>query len=214
MAKIVRKLQKIFALSAANNGVFGSGQTGAKTISTDLDVIQGLAAWPLGWLQAVLAAEKLPPLEEMQSIQYVCTSQLKYLFQEGIPEYLSTDEYHINSIVKKTGTYELYGSKINTNTGNALPAAVSDANWQYLGDLANLGTSVPNVFTFVNATLAAGVLVLNHALGSQYWNVTVIDNNDLAIGNPDSITYTDANNMSVDLSSFGVIAGTWTVILS
>lgn len=57
---------------------------------------------------------------------------------EGISEYDSSTEYNQYSIVKKAGTYELYGSKIDSNTGNALPSAVDDTNWKYLGDLVDL----------------------------------------------------------------------------
>lgn len=138
MAKITRKLLKVFASNAVNNGVFGSAQAGTKVLSSNIDTLQGLPAWLNGWLDATISAQKLPTLEEMQAIDYVITTQLSYLFQEGIPEYLGTQTYYENSIVKKAGTYELYGSKIDDNLGNALPIQVDDANWQYLGDLAQL----------------------------------------------------------------------------
>jgi hypothetical protein len=138
MAKLTRKHQKVFAGSAANNGQFGSAQTGAKVTSTDLDTLQSLAAFGTGWLDAVISGQKLPPLEEFQALDHIATRQIAYIFQEGIPEWNTSCEYHQNSIVKKSGTYELYGSLINTNTGNALPAAVDNANWKYLGDLSNL----------------------------------------------------------------------------
>lgn len=144
MAKITRKHQKVFAGSATNNGQFGSAQAGTKVEDNDLDVLQNLAAFNTGWLDAVISAQKLPPLEEMQALDYISTRQIAYLFQEGIPEYSTACEYHQYSIVKKTGTYEIYGSKVNTNTGNALPAAVDDSNWQYLGDLADI-VNIPSL---------------------------------------------------------------------
>jgi len=139
MAKLTRKHQKVFAGSATNNGQFGSAQTGAKVTSTDLDTLQNLAAFNTGWLDAVISGQKLPPLEEFQALDHIATRQIAYIFQEGIPEWNTSCEYHQNSIVKKTGTYELYGSLINTNTGNALPAAVDNANWKYLGTLGAMG---------------------------------------------------------------------------
>jgi hypothetical protein len=138
MAKILRKLQKLFASNGTLAGVFGSGQLGTKVKSTNLDTLQGLSAWLNGWASSVLSGEKLPPLEEFNCMGYVFSQQIAYLLQEGVAEYLSTKEYHQNSIVKKAGTNELYSSLINTNTGNALPSQVSDANWQYLGDLGEL----------------------------------------------------------------------------
>ncbi len=138
MARIVRKDQRIFAGSASNNGQFGSAQAGTQVTSNDLDVLQQLDAWASGWNSATISSQRLPTLEEMQGIQYVLTSQVAYLFQEGIPEFLLAAEYHQNSIVKKPGTYELYGSIIDDNTGNALPSQADNTEWQYLGDLAEL----------------------------------------------------------------------------
>lgn len=132
MSRITRKFQKIFALGAANNGQFGSGKTGAKVTSNDLDVIQNLAAWNTGWLDAIISAQDLPPLEEMQSTNYVNTSQLAYLFQEGISEWETATTYYQYSVVKKTNTFDLYGSLTNTNQGNAL---TDTTNWIFLGSL-------------------------------------------------------------------------------
>lgn len=134
MTKILRKLQKLFG-TGGDVGQYGSGQLGTKVTDTDLDVLQALTAWINGWADAVISGEKLPPLEEMNCLAYVFSQQLGYLFQEGIPEYLSTKEYHVNSVVKKAGTNELYSSKITPNLGQTL---VDGANWQLLGDLGSL----------------------------------------------------------------------------
>lgn len=66
--------------------------------------------------------------------------------------------------------------------------------------------------TFTNSDLTAGVLTVTHALNSEMCDVTIYDNANKQIV-PDDITSVDANNISVDLSSYGVIAGTWTVIV-
>lgn len=155
MAKIARKNQKIFASGASNNGQFGSAQSGTKVTDTDLDVLQALAAFLSGWTSATLTGENLPTLEEMQALHYITTTQIAYLFQEGVAEYNTDTSYYINSIVKKTGTYELYGSKIIDNLGNALPAAVDDANWQYLGDVTDLKLAA----SIVDATTTAKGIV-------------------------------------------------------
>lgn len=138
MARISRVLQKVFAGGAANNGQFGSAQAGTKILSNDLAVIQALAAFDAGWNSATISSSKLPTLEEMQGLHFMTTTQLAYIFQEGLVEYEANTEYHQNSIVKKAGTYELYGSLINTNLGNALPVQADNASWKYLGDLASL----------------------------------------------------------------------------
>ncbi len=133
MAKIPRKTQKIFAGSATNNGQFGSAQLGAKVLSQDLDVLQGLSAFPNGWLDAVLSGLQLPPLEEDQALHYIETTQIAYMLQEGIAEYDAATTYFIKSIVKKVGTYQIYGSLTDNNVGNALTDA---GNWTLLQDLS------------------------------------------------------------------------------
>jgi len=120
MAIIPRKFQKIFAGSATNNGQFGSAQAGTKVTSSDLATLQSLTAFTNGWTSAVVGSRQLPPLEEFQALDYITTTQLAYIFQEGIPEYDASTEYRINSFVKKSGTSEVYVSQTNGNTGNAL----------------------------------------------------------------------------------------------
>ncbi len=155
MAKITRKFQKIFALTndgsqRFGNGVFGSGKAGTKIITDDVEELQELAAFDSGWEDAVLVNSAgqptLPPLPEMQALDYICTYQIAYLLQEGVPEYNADTTYFINSITKASGTYQLFGSVTDDNIGNA----TSDpANWALLVDLAaaastNALTSVVN----------------------------------------------------------------------
>lgn len=135
MPIISRKTQKIFAQNATNNGQFGSAQLGTKVLSSDLATLQSLTAFTSGWNSATMSAKKLPTLEEMQALHYITTSQIAYLFQEGIAEYDSGTEYRINSLVKKSGTTEIYKSLINANTGNAL---TDNTKWALCGDLSNL----------------------------------------------------------------------------
>ena len=137
MAKIPRKTQKVFAGTATNNGQFGSAQVGTKLLSNDLDTLQALAAFTEGWDSATEGAKKLFTLEEMQALHFLTTSQIAYLMQEGFAEYDAGTEYHQNSVVKETGTFNVWGSLIDTNTGNPL---VEGANWTLLHDLQNPAT--------------------------------------------------------------------------
>ena len=135
MPILTRIKQKIFAGSSSNIGQFGSAQVGTKVLSTNPLTLQNLSNYDYGWDQATLSGKKLPPLEEMNGLFYINTYQLSYLFQEGIPEYESTTEYRINSIVKKSGTTELYKSLTDANIGNALTNATY---WSLLGDLSKI----------------------------------------------------------------------------
>ncbi len=137
MAVLPRKTQKIFGLNG-NNGVPGSAQASGTTsgsLSNDLAILQSLAAFADGLNSVVLSGKSLPPLQEDQALDYIETSQLAYIFQEGIPEYDAGTEYRINSLVKQAGTTTLWKSLVNVNTGNPL---VAGANWQQCGDLSNL----------------------------------------------------------------------------
>lgn len=120
MARITRKEQKIFAENATNNGVFGSLQANDPTISSDPDTIQGRPAFALGWDEATYSAEKLPPLEEFQALQYLFSRQLAYLFQDGIPEWNASTTYYKGSLVKTiSGTnIAIFSSLIDSNVNN------------------------------------------------------------------------------------------------
>lgn len=140
MAGITRKTAKIFASGAGGTGVAvpGSVAAGSVAYSTDVATLQS-TAFENGLADMIIAGTKrLPVYEEINAVEFVLSTQIAYLLERGIPEYDSGTTYNITDVVRKTGTYELYGSVGNTNAGNALPAAVTDANWTYLGTLENL----------------------------------------------------------------------------
>lgn len=139
--KITRKTAKLFASNAGGSGVaaFGTTADGSTVFTTDIATIQN-ANFEEGLAAGIIAGTKrLPVYEEINGVYLTATQQIAYILQNGIPEYDSGTEYFISSIVRKINTYELYGSIGNNNIGNALPSAVTNANWEYLGSLANLG---------------------------------------------------------------------------
>ncbi len=133
MSKILRQAQTVFGgLGATGNfGKFGSRAAGTPINTKDIETIQELAAWTSGWQEAVLASNAAPFLEDMNSVCYVLAYQASYLLQEGIAEYNVDTTYFIGSIVKKTGTGELYRSKIDDNLGNALPSMADNTEWAW-----------------------------------------------------------------------------------
>ena len=76
-------------------------------------------------------------------------------------------------------------------------------------------SSYPKAIT--NAYLTAGVIAINHGLGQQVLHWSLSNDSGKACA-PADITWTDANNCSVDLSTFGTppdyITGTWNLLLS
>ncbi|MGL4623252.1 MAG: hypothetical protein ACRCZS_30090 [Chroococcidiopsis sp.] len=66
--------------------------------------------------------------------------------------------------------------------------------------------------SFANANLVSGVLTVTHNLGQQFCQVQVWDDTNKRI-EADDYTATSANAMTIDLSSYGAIAGNWQVVV-
>ena len=137
MPRLARKNIKVFAGSATNNGVFGSLQANNPTITSDVEQIQSLTAWGEGWNAATETSEELPPLEEIQGVEYVTTYQQAYIMQEGVPEWAATVTYYKGSLTKEvTSTgFRIYNSLTDNNTGNLLS---DTSNWKKVMDSDDL----------------------------------------------------------------------------
>lgn len=134
MAKIQRKTQKIFAGNANGDqiAVFGTMKTGTPDWSSDVEELQSVA-YSQGWSDAILN-DKAPYLEEMNGVQYGLSYQIAYMLEAGIPEYDSNTEYNQTDIVREPGTYKLYGSLQDEQSGHAL---TETSYWLPLLDLGN-----------------------------------------------------------------------------
>lgn len=147
MAKIAGFVQKIFGKNATNIGQVGSAAAGTKVLTSNTATIQALAAFENGISDVTLTSKRIIPQEEFMALHFLHTLQNAYTQQEGIHEYNSGVTYFTNSIVKKAGTYELYGSLVDDNIGNALTDVTK---WKFLTDLSGL------VMTFAGASNAEG----------------------------------------------------------
>lgn len=175
MSRLTRVVQKIFGSGAGIDGVavYGSTALGSPAFSTDPAVLQ-TPQYVTGIAASVIAGTKrLPILEEDNGVNFVNTYQLSYIFQEGIPEWNAETTYYTAgiSIVKLSGTTQLFATVSDANIGHTPVSGTTDANWQYLGDLANLvnAGSLPsqaaNTATVNNTTGAASPIGL--AMGSS-----------------------------------------------
>ena len=122
MAKIERKILKIFAETAPENeiGQFGSAIAGTKLETSDIEVIQALPAWANGWGAGVVSGNRYPALQERNGMDKVITYQLAYLLENGIAEYNENTTYYIGSYVRQPNTAYIYISLTDNNTGNLL----------------------------------------------------------------------------------------------
>lgn len=135
MAKtVVRANLRQFGKDGAsgNFGQFGSVRAGSPINTKSIDLIQALSAWLTGWQSAVVDSNKAPFLEDMNSMMFVIVYQLFYILQEGIAEWNTDTTYFIGSMVRKTGTNEIYSSLTNDNAGNALPVQTDSINWKFV----------------------------------------------------------------------------------
>lgn len=139
MAEVLtRQTHTVFGLSGStsNFAQFGSQAASAPIKTKDIATIQALGAWADGWQEAVALGEA-PYLEDMNGAMYEHSYQTGYILQEGIAAYDAGTTYNVGSVVKLpyTGTQamQLFVSKIDANTGNALPTApASNSDWQFL----------------------------------------------------------------------------------
>lgn len=136
MAKTVtRQTLKLFGKDGdVNNfGQFGSVDAGSPTKTKVIATIQALSAWLTGWQDAVVASNKAPFLEDMNSIMYVMFYQVFYALQAGVAEWDVGTSYFIGSVVRKDSSQYIYESLTDDNLGNALPADGSDSiNWKQI----------------------------------------------------------------------------------
>ncbi len=141
MSKIQRTTQKIFGGNALADDIaaLGSFKTGTPVYTDDLNDLQN-AAYEEGFGAAIVANEA-PFLEEQNSIPYILSKQLAYLFQEGIAEYDVATTYYTGSVVKAVEDNKviLYQSLTDENSGNPL---TDETNWEKVSLGAN-GTSLP-----------------------------------------------------------------------
>lgn len=202
MAGLTRKALFPFAGSSTNTGEFGSAQLGTYVLTSDPETIQGVSgstpstAWQNGWFDATISSMNLPPIEEMEGVQRVFGYQLSYILTRGIPEWDAITTYNQYDICKKTGTWQLYGSLIDSNIGNALPSAVSNSNWKYLCDLSSL--SYPSSIGVSGYTYLPNGLILQwgsgtYVDGTGYTFPIPFPNNNFvtmiaAVGNGNAIT--------------------------
>lgn len=159
MAKIVRENQKVFGDNAAVNNFFQFGNSSVTT--KDVGAMQA-GNWENGWSSGGVNINGVitPQFQEFNTLSYVATSQIAYLQQEGIAEYHVETEYHKNSIVKESGTSNLYVSLVNNNTGNAINSGGDNAFWKFAGDLVSLASGQVPVGT-INA-FASQVVPANY----------------------------------------------------
>lgn len=129
MAKIPRKRQKIFGSGLAaptNVAVIGSLAAGAPAYSLDLDVLQSLAGYLLGF-NGIVLGNNSPAKEDLNGLMLVAFQQLAYILQAGVAEWDPTTTYYVGDLVRIPGTPAIFASLLDANTNNN--PATDTNNW-------------------------------------------------------------------------------------
>lgn len=131
MAKLPRILQKIFGDDGPTTqfGQIGSDNAGTPTTTKNLDTIQSLQYYLDGLFAITNNVIEPPRAEDFNSLHFLTTAQLKYIFQSGIPEWITTEDYYANvSIVQVAGNIylSLTGTDPTPNTGNDPTSSPTD----------------------------------------------------------------------------------------
>jgi len=200
MPRLTRKNIKVFAGSATNNGVFGSLQANNPTTTSDVEQLQSLSAWSEGWNAATETSEELPPLEEIQGVEYVTTYQQAYIMQEGVPEWAATVTYYKGCLAKEvTSTgFKIYNSLTDNNTGNLLS---DTSNWKKVMDSDDLYAFDNTVVHKTGDETITGVKTFNG--GNR---VVAIQNSTVTYNTaPSSNTFTDISFRDKNGYEMGVL---------
>ena len=158
MAKIQRVKQEIFAQNAGSQQItsFGTAKTDTPVYTKNVAQIQN-TNYLYGW-SAGLLPDKAPWQEDMNALFYAITTQLAYLFQEGMPEYDVNTTYSAGALVKSSNTQgqlTIYKSLVDENIGNPL---TSESYWSIFQSESAVGTATYEIGlpqpTFSNTLLS------------------------------------------------------------
>jgi len=223
MTKITRATQQILGSTAAGTDVsqFGSKSAGSPTYTKDPATIMALSQFLTGF--RAVTTSNAPYIQDMNAAFLAITSQIAYLLQEGVPEYDSSTNYFINSIVKKSGTADLYKSLTDNNLGNAL---TNGTYWQIV-TTTTLGSGAPSTTPATSGLYYIDTLnqVLYYSTGnstSSDWRTDKYQNassgaNWYSVGLPSTVSTTGAVAWSPSLELFCISAlnsGTWVYFTS
>ena len=129
MSKLTRVIQKVFGQDGGTGefGQFGSNAASPPgTTTKDLTVIQALQQYLDGWFSATANAAEPPRIEDRNGIDLLFSSQLAYLFQNGLPEWQADTKYYLDvSFVQVSGSiYQaILGDDVTNDNTNKAPAS-------------------------------------------------------------------------------------------
>lgn len=220
MSKVERVLQKIFGDIAASGefGVIGSKASGSPVTTKDLETIQQDPKYLEGLFSITSdqGTSRLPYTEDINSLFYLITSQLKYIYQDGVPEWIVSEDYYSNeSVVKLGGVIYIstFGTEITPNVGNS--PEINGDKWL---PIANYSFVISDLRLLKGTTNTQKVILSGHSvvgdadMPTYYWSPTsLLDDNNGSVIKPTSVGTLDpgrwiwSNSISeINAKCFGV----------
>jgi len=93
------------------------------------------------------------------------------------------------------------------------PTGPTGANSTVAGPTGPTGPAMTSYTTsFTSANVSAGILTVTHNLGRQFVFPIIFDNSNKMLY-PDDYTATSTSVLTVDLTTYGTITGTWNVLV-
>jgi len=126
MGKLTRVIQRVFGETGGSGefGKFGSNAASPPgTTTKDLTLIQSLSQYLSGWYSATANAGEPPRIQDRNALDLLFSSQLKYLFQNGLAEWLNdADQLYYADVSFCTRSGSIYQAILgddvtNINTG-------------------------------------------------------------------------------------------------
>lgn len=163
MASLTRILQNLFGTSHGTNEVaqFGSLAAGSPTYTDDPALIQALAQFAEGLFSVTGSASQAPRIEDFNGLLLLLFRQLKYLFQAGVAEWISTENYYAGkSVVTRNGKIciSLTGTDTTPNIGND-PASDNGTNWSVVWAASNPELTIDYFQGEIDAVNKTGLLI-------------------------------------------------------
>ena len=182
--KLERKQMKIYASNPTKPTdiiAYGSDIVGPRVNTTDPDKIQ-TAQYEKGVRTAVVG-KRSTSLQNRQTLDYLFSRALKYLFQIGVAEWLVTEEYFIGSVVSD-GEGGLFVSKTDNNIGNALS---NTTHWDKFPTAKNLAEKVNKAGdTMTGALKMSGVNEIRFGTDDDFYTISKVSNGNIHIYSNDS----------------------------
>ena len=167
--KLERKQMKIYASNPTKPTdiiAYGSDIVGPRVNTTDPDQIQ-TAQYEKGVRTAVVG-KRSTSLQNRQTLDYLFSRALKYLFQMGVAEWLATEEYFSGSVVSD-GEGSLFVSKTDNNIGNALS---NTTHWDKFPTAKNLAEKVNKAGDTMTGDLKiSGTKAIRFGTDDDFYNI-------------------------------------------